>query len=264
MPGKLFDNKEGIVCFAKQITAAFQNNGNIKKVYAIQKPGAFVIQVLLILGFCWVTPAKTQAQKKDFELWTKTKVEKDISKNLRLSFSDGVRLKNNIRTMNFYFFEPEIRYEFNDRFEFTSSYRFSRNYTDYRTYIPSHDFYFDLTTIFEKDDWELDLRVMIKTGLDGEFEDHTKYEYYLDQRNKISLSREIDDFPLDPFLNGEIFFPVQRAQAFYAEKIRFFGGVDISIAENHEFELQYGFEQEIYQHNPGSYFILGLEYTLEL
>ena len=75
-----------------------------------------MIKKAVIVAFALLMPAALLGQDNDFGIWYEVKAEKKIVKHLRFDLETNIRTDENASNIYKFFFEPGLRYRFNDYF----------------------------------------------------------------------------------------------------------------------------------------------------
>lgn len=221
-----------------------------------------IIKIKFFLTLCFFFPTLLFSQQKDFETWSSVELQYNISKKLRISLTDELRLKNNSTTIKKYFFDLCLSYKFNKYIKIAGNYRLiQRNNIDYST---GHRFYADLSLKKEIKRFDLSYRTRYHSQyIDiNSSEDGLTPENYL--RNKISIKYDIKKKSLFPFASYELFYQVGNPGKNEFNKMRFTVGLEYKINEKNNFDLFYRIQPRFNVNNPLTSYILGINYCLSL
>lgn len=187
--------------------------------------------------------------------WFEIEVEKDIGDNLEVSFSPEVRLKEGME-LNEYFFEPAVRYDFNDYFSLGANYRFGNNLTNDGKSQWFGRYAFDARTGYE---WErLTARFRVRFSNFEDFgDDEDENEKYL--RFRFKLDYEIKKIDLTPYFLLEFYRNLALKEF---RKTRWESGIEYKINKHHEVGIYYRLND--YTYDKESISIIGLTYKLSL
>lgn len=213
--------------------------------------------IVLIFAF-----GNLRAQVNDAGLWTSYSLEKKLSQAWSASFSQELRLNENMSEAGTFFSDAGVTYKFNKRVKLSFNYRYSdkRNMDD--SYSQRHRFYVDVT-MREK------LKPFIFTGrirFQQQFEDIFTSENGLVPQRYIrpKLTCKLDlDKAFAPFISAEYFNPMTCDRTFYLDKSRYMAGIDYQISSSGTLELFYLIQSELNQKNPLTDYVVGLGYSLE-
>jgi len=200
----------------------------------------------------------------DLGLWTEIKIEKKIIKNLWASTSQHLRLNRNISGFDDFISEIGLLYEINKHFSIGTNGRYTRNKkydglieNDYR-----YDFDFRYKTeLNEKLKFYYRFRYQKEFYGSGVFYKGVNY-YESAIRNRIKFRWKYSNTHRF-YSTAEIFRLTKKSRDPFFDKYRIFFGDDISTHLG-EFEVAFGAEHQLNSNNPYTYFILKIEYTLQL
>lgn len=203
-----------------------------------------------------------RAQVNDAGLWASFSLEKKFTQTWSASFSQELRLNENLSEVGTVFSDAGVNYKFNKKLKLSFNYRYSnkRNLDD--SYSQRHRFYLDLT-MREK------LKPFVFTGrirFQQQYEDiFTSENGFVPQRYlRPKLTCKLDmDKSFAPFISAEYFSPMSCENSFYLDKSRYMAGVDYQINSTGTLELFYLIQRELNQNNPLTDYVVGLGYSLE-
>ena len=214
----------------------------------------FVFCVCFISSFSQQEKNPSQKTPQDFELWNTINVEKKIFKKTVLSVQQSVRLRENATQFNSTFTDVGLGYEIVKNLKIELNGRFiirdkdatnnQRIYgiIDYAKNIQRFDF--GLRTRFEKQ-YEVN-KIPSKTW-----------------RNRLKLSYNIPNIPLEPFIYFEVFADINNLQN-QMTRTRLCAGSNYKINKQSSLSLYYIYQDDFNIENLSKSYILGIEYDLKL
>ena len=223
---------------------------------------------LLLFLFLIVCSAIAFTQKQpDAGLWSTFTLQKNMTKKLVAGFDQEMRLRENYSRLNLFYTNPFITYKLKKGFKVGVAYRFISKYM-YQTTSFSfrHRFMFDAMYKHKLSKLILSYR----SRLQAEVRDYSSspegklMEYFW--RNKCDVGYEIGKFT--PYIGTEIRYQIvdpRNAESNYGwHRARTYAGIDYELNKKHSFGILYLIQQEFDIDDPGTGYILGLEYTLSL
>lgn len=199
------------------------------------------------------------SQDKDFGLWYNISIEHEFTKKLEVELLTTVRTFDNASKIEEGFIEGEIAYKLTKFLSVAASYRITENIEDDDTYHLRHKWFVGLKG--DIDIWDL--------GISGRVRYQERYKTYFEDeedkipdshfRFKIKSTYKTPSFPLNPFLEAEIFLPVFKESDFVIDKNRFSAGVEYKISKKHTVEVEYLFQRD-YQPDLRDDHIVALNY----
>lgn len=187
--------------------------------------------------------------------WFEIEVEKDIGDKLEVSFSPEIRFKEGME-LNEYFFEPAVRYDFNDYFSLGANYRFGNNLNKDGESQWFGRYALDARTGYE---WQhLTARFRMRfTNYEDFGGDDDEREKYL--RFRLKLDYEIKKIDLTPYVLSELYRSITLKEF---RKARWEGGMEYKINKFHDVGIYFRLNDYLY--DKESVKIIGLTYKLSL
>ena len=200
---------------------------------------------LILLFFC---PLLIIAQEQDFQLWTKIEVNYDLNKDIRLSFDQGYRARENASLADVTFSNFSMRYDLIKKWSVALSYRYINDFDLSQNVYSKHRVCTDVNYRKKKNRWQIRNRL--------------RYQYQEQNftlRDKVSLAYNVKKTPLEPFTAFELFF---KDSTF--TKWRYTLGASYPISKNLELDANYRLQQYLHSSKAKQLHILGLgiEYKL--
>ncbi|MBN2779309.1 MAG: DUF2490 domain-containing protein [Bacteroidales bacterium] len=198
------------------------------------------------------------AQVNDAGLWTEISIEKKFSQSLSIEYSNSERFNENITELGSIINELGIKYRFNKDSRISFFYRLNYSRQLNNMYEPISRFYFDYSRKFKLSNFDLDLRIRLKT------QQKSTHFYDFDSessnviRPRIKLSYSYKKF--EPYCFFETYHPVIDGENIPIEKIRFVIGLEYSPDKIHSFDLGYMIQRELYENNPYTDFVVRVGY----
>ena len=225
-------------------------------------------KLLSTFGFLLAFPFFLFSQKQtDAGLWCTFTIEKNFTKKMTVGVDQELRLRENYSRLNLFYTNPYITYKLKKGFKVGLGYRFISKYM-YQTTSFSfrHRLMFDLSYKHKFKNLILSYRSRIQ----GEIRDYNSSsqgknpEYFW--RNKLDVGYEIGKFT--PYVGTELRYQIvdpRNAEGNYGwHRARSYVGIDYELNKTHSFGIMYLIQQEFDIDDPGTGYIIGLEYKISL
>ena len=200
------------------------------------------------------------AQEQDAGLWMSVQVEKRLNRSLSASFSEEVRLRENLTEVGTIFSDIGLEYRFWNRFRIGGHIRFIEKRRLDDTYEASFRSYIDLSYREKLKPVQFILRLRFQTQYAPPFEipDEPGAENY----SRIKLTVKLDlNKRVEPYLYAESFIHLNSWEGMLFDAMRYCGGVEYAVTRMHRVDLFYLIQQEYQVKNPETDFIIGINYT---
>ena len=205
-------------------------------------------------------------QKTDYGLWYEVEAEKDIYKGLRFDLEASMRTDQNGSHIEKFYFEPGLRYKFNDYFAAGFYYRFTEQEEKNERFHPRHRWFFQMKGTTPK---VARFTLAVRYRLQEQFKTYVKNpedevedpEWY--QRVRFELKYNIKGMPLKPYINSEIFNRLSDPTDYLADKWRTMIGIEYTLNKKHTFGIEYIYNDSKVT-KPAYMNLLGLTYSIKL
>jgi hypothetical protein len=221
----------------------------------------------LLKGFIFLFLAFSRmiswSQENDAGLWLGLNLEKKITPSLSFTFSEEVRMYENITEVGIIFSDIGLAYKFGTRFRISANYRFINKKRLDDSYDNRQRYYFDFIYREKTPPFILLFRARFQyqytdifSSAEGKVPD-----YYL--RTKLTL--KLDFFKrIKPYVYTESFFKLGNPDGILFEGIRYCAGIEYSFNRLHMVDLFYMIQKEYNVNNPETDFIVGIGYYFTL
>lgn len=238
---------------------------------------------LLLLAFlsllCSPAMAQNSTTVQDFELWTGVNLKKNfLDDKMRFGLTQEFRFEDNATSINNFFTEAELGYEFFKGFRTDLGYRFIRNNRN-SGYRSEGRFFADLNYKHKLDRFKLSYRFRFQTQ--SAFGDVTDKDLVNKYRLRFKLAYNIKSWKLDPYFSAEGFFAqttnrinyissiTEEEQIFGFEKYRLTLGTSYDITKKINVGAFYRYEHELASfplsyNTSRNYFIAGINLNFDL
>ena len=170
--------------------------------------------------------------------WFSGKIEFDLPKGFSIDLTEELRIRNYVPA---YLHQANtdigLNYKINKHFEAGIAYRYARKREKNNYHYPCHRFSIDGTFKYKLG------RVNFSYKLKYQIQNNTHTEDYLDEitglrlRNKLKLSYNLKNTPVEPYLYYENFFPLNKYKDIWIEKNRVSLGIKIPINKMNKIEV---------------------------
>ena len=203
-------------------------------------------------------------QKTDYGIWYEAKAEKKIYKALRLDFEASIRTDQRASHVEKFYFEPGLRYKFNDYFDAGIYYRLIEQEEDDGRYHARHRWFLQMKgSSPQVARFTLSLRCRIqeqfKTFVENAGDDEG--EWYL--RTRLEIDYNIKGIPLKPYLNTEMHSGLFAPNEYLADKWRSMIGLEYTLNKKHKFGIEYIYNESRVT-KPAYMNIIGVTYSISL
>jgi len=223
---------------------------------------AFIIVFLVAI----VHVATAQYKNNDAELWTGVSLEKNLAKNLEISFEEQLRLDRNYSSTKVWLHEVGMAYRLNKHLRFRGQYRYSpRREQQGYTYRNVHRYSLDISLRYKKKPFIFNVRNRFQSTYswyDARAENVAPLLGYT-YRLKPYVAFDLDKF-FQRYIGMEVYYPLNPTDPQPVSNLRMFVGADIELNKYSELTVFYMFQQEQYEANPETDYILGLKYAINL
>jgi len=201
-------------------------------------------RIILLNVFIIIFSETAYSQDHDFGIWYGVNSEISVKKKLEVDLSAMIRTYHNASEIEEAFFEGGLSYKFNKYFSVAGSYRLTDMREDKTGFYFRHKLFADVKGTYPTKNFtfsaRLRLQAMARTYYENEADKQTVYA----GRLKLSGMYKIPDFPVNPYISGEIFCPVFGTYSQTVGKERFIAGIEYKIIKKHYIELEYIFERD--------------------
>ncbi|MFW6327699.1 MAG: DUF2490 domain-containing protein [Bacteroidota bacterium] len=222
---------------------------------------------IVILLFLIFTDALYSQQVKvtnDFGFWSGINIEKKLPNGFKINFEQQVRLYSNARELDDYIVDFGGKYMINKNFRLRINLRYIYDQKRWKDAENNYRYYLDL---LYKGKLTTKLRLHYRLRYQHEYvnlftEYHSKKIHYSGIRNKIKAQLKLNE-QNNIYVSGELFRLIETHREPYFNKIRFHIGDEFETKIG-SFNFSAGYEQEINDSNPLTFFLIKTIYTLKL
>lgn len=174
--------------------------------------------------------------QSDGQLWTEINLSKKIN-DVKFSFAQNLRLNNNLASLDKYFSEVGLEYDFKI-FDFGIDYRYSQNYLpEVNGTYANHRICLNLSFNEKFNNIKFSNRLRYQQKFDF-LKSNSSYI-----RNKIKAQIKSNE-NFEPFGSFEVFYRLNEVQNFNKFRISF--GNDFILNKNNELSVYYIYDHEFY------------------
>ncbi len=228
--------------------------------YHLLKPLLIISACIAMLMINMNADAQETKVVSDLNLWSGVEVEKSLFKNWEVSVKEEMRLKKDLSEINNVFTRVGVKYILSKNFRIEAKYRYTTNKKSTGKFEDRSRYALGMTYKGELEDLTFYYRIMHQKEVESLrlFNQEELYEKYL--RHRVSL--KYTDFKMiQPYISAEIFQRYTFGQFPEYDQLRFMGGLRFSPARIGMINLAYGFERELTDLLPGTYYIFRVNYT---
>jgi hypothetical protein len=223
-----------------------------------------MIKKAVIVAFALLLPAALTGQDNDIGIWYEVKAEKKIVKHLRFDLETSIRTDENASNIYKFFFEPGLRYKFNDYFAAGVYYRLAEQKEDDDSFHLRHRWFVQFKVSapsFAR--FTLSLRYRIQEQFKTYIEDPGDEvgEWY--QRARLELDYDVKGVPLKPYVNTEIHNLLFDPNDYTVDRWRTIIGVEYTLNKKHTFGVEYIYNESRVTKPPYKN-LIGLTYSINL
>jgi len=223
-----------------------------------------MIKSYIILLAAFLLPALVSGQKTDYGIWYEAKAEKNIWRGLRADLEASVRTNENAGNIEKFYFEPGLRYKFNDWFNAGVYYRLiEQKEKDYKFHARHRWFLQMKGTAPSVARFTFAARYRIQQQFKTYIEDPEDEEPQWYQRVRLELDYDIRGVPLKPYINVEMHNGLFNPNEIIADKWRSMIGVEYTLNKKHTFGLEYIYNDSRVTKPPYEN-LLGVTYSVKL
>jgi hypothetical protein len=212
--------------------------------------------VFLFLAFSGMI---AYSQVNDAGLWLSLNVEQKITPAISISFSEEMRMYENITEVGAVFSDIGLTCKFGSRFKISANYRFTNKRRLDDSYDNRQRYYFDFTYREKLTPVILLFRARFLSQYTDIFKSPTGKiaDYY----SRTKLTVKLDIFKrIKPYLYAESFFKMNNPEGILFNNSRYCAGVEFSFNRLHMVDLFYMIQKECNVNNPETYYIVGIGY----
>lgn len=209
-----------------------------------KKMTMMIKRILFFLTFIIFISFSGFSQKTDFGVWYNISIKHELTKKLGVELSPVLRTFDNASKIEETFLEGELSYDLTKFLSLAGSYRITSNIEDDDKYHLRHKWYAGIKGTF--DFWRIDFsgRVRFERRYKTYFEDEDDRIPSSHLRFKATAELKTPSFPLNPYISGELFFPVNKEPEDLIDKKRFAAGVEYKISKKHAIDLEYIYQRD--------------------
>jgi len=210
-----------------------------------------------------------KAQKTDFGLWYEANAEYNIVKKLRFDFEASIRTDKNASRIEKFYFEPGLRYKFNDYFAAGIYYRLTeqRETIDKSEGIyefhPRHRWFVQLKGSLPVNRFTLSARYRFQEQFKTYIEDAGDEIPAWANRLRLELDYDIKKLPLKPYANVEMQIGLFSPDDILIEEWRYIAGAEYTFNKKHTVGLEYIYNVSK-DSKPAYMNAIGMTYTVSL
>jgi hypothetical protein len=218
------------------------------------------ISVWVVLLFLSLTSSPVSAQVNDAGLWMSLNLEKKINPVFSATFSQEVRLYENISEVGTIFSDLGLQYKSGKHFKFAAAYRYSKKRRIDDTYDTRSGQYFDIAYRQDVKSFNLNLRMRYQlknAELLSSAEGSSAANLLVP---KVTIKYDPDG-KYKPYVFAEPYYWLDVPSDKMLEQLRFCGGVEYTFNRMHAVDLHYIFQKEYTSNQPYNDYVIGIDYS---
>lgn len=217
-----------------------------------------------VLLFALLLSAVAAGQTPDYGIWYEAKADKKLWKGLRADFEASIRTNENARNIEKFYFEPGLRYKFNDYLNAGIYYRFIEQKEKDGNYHARHRWFVQMkATAPTVARFTFAVRYRIQQQFKTYIEDPEDEDAQWYQRVRFELNYDIKGIPLRPYVNAEMHMQLLDPNEYRVDKWRTLFGVEYTLNKKHTFGLEYIYNDSRVTKPPYEN-LLGVTYSVSL
>ena len=217
-----------------------------------------------VILFALLLSAIAAGQTTDYGIWYEAKADKKIWKGLRADFETSIRTNENARNIEKFYFEPGLRYKFNDYFNAGIYYRFIGQEEKDGKYHARHRWFAQIkVTAPSVARFTFGIRYRIQQQFMTYIEDPEDEDPQWYQRVRLELDYDIRGIPLRPYVKTETQQLLFDPNEYTVDKWRTMFGVEYTLNKKHTFGLEYIYNDSRVTKPPFEN-LLGITYSVSL
>jgi len=210
-----------------------------------------------LLIFLLLIGLKVFPQVNDAGLWISANVEKNITQSFGLSFSEEIRLMENMSEASTIFSDISLEFRFNKHLKASTHYRFINDRRLDDSYASRNRLYFDVSYRQKFSLFVLSVRERIQSQFDRVYSSEgNATENY--SRSKATLKLDMNR-RISPYLSSEWFHPFNDPSVRFIDKARYMVGIEYQFSPWHMLDFNY-LIQRSFRAIPGNDFVIGIGY----
>ncbi len=217
-----------------------------------------------VILFALLLSAIAAGQTTDYGIWYEAKADKKIWKGLRADFETSIRTNENARNIEKFYFEPGLRYKFNDYFNAGIYYRFIGQEEKDGKYHARHRWFAQIKASAPSvARFTFGIRYRIQQQFMTYIEDPEDEDPQWYQRVRLELDYDIRGIPLRPYVKTETQLLLFDPNEYTVDKWRTMFGVEYTLNKKHTFGLEYIYNDSRVTKPPFEN-LLGITYSVSL
>lgn len=220
--------------------------------------------IYFILFILFMQTKSFSQNVKDFGIWTKVGLEYKLNDKFNLSFSEGLRTKENTTRLNSLYSELGLEYKvvkgIKTRIAYRSMQRLGKeNYFSYR-----HRFAWDVNYKYSNGRFTFGYRHRIQTGVKKYYSSKLGKIPAWNYRHRLQVKYEYNK-RVEPFASAEVNIQLYDARQMMfnnsANRLRYQIGTDVNFNSRSSISIYYMIQDEFNTEKEVDQYILGFEYS---
>ncbi len=220
---------------------------------------------LVLFSFFWFTGIiYLHAQESDFQLWPQIELGYNLSKKIKESLEEEIRLRENASLMKKELTDVGLTYKINKALRLSLKYRLELTWKNPSEKSWRNGLYLDISLREKIQRLQFDYRLRFQSPKVETLSEFSEGRELFINRHKASLSYNIKGIPLTPSVEGEIFVPFTRKEPLIINEYRLWAGFEYAFNKRNSIGIKYGIQREINVSDPLTAYIVALKYSCDL
>jgi hypothetical protein len=217
--------------------------------------------VSFLLGLLFFIVGQAYCQVNDAGLWLSGNIEKKLSQSFAISYSEEVRLMENISEATTIFGDLGLDFKINQHFRISGHYRFIQDRRNDDSYALSNRFYANIRYRQRLKPFILVVREQVQSEYKP-FNSDEKINPALYSRTKAQLKLDLNK-KITPYLYAEVFNPLNNFPIAFIDKVRISTGFEYQWNPRNMIDAGYMIQRS-FDITPKMDYVICLGYFLSL
>jgi hypothetical protein len=221
--------------------------------------------VILFLIFSNALYSQEIKVVQDFGVWTAIDIEKKFGENVRINLEQQLKLHTNATKLDDYIIDAGLRYKLNKNFSLGANLRYTYDQKRWRS--PENNYRYNLDFIYSgklTDKLTIGYRLRHQHEYIDLFRENSQHKrncYGI--RNKVQMKYKLNK-KNEMFFAFELFRLIETYREPYFNKFRIYFGDEYKTKKFGKIALSFGYEQELNDTYPLSFYFVKTNYTFRL
>jgi len=225
--------------------------------------GRFISIIFII---CFMQIKSFSQSAKDFGVWTKAGLEYKLNDKLNLSFSEGLRMRENTTRLNSLYSELGLEYKIVKGIKTSLSYRSMQRLEKENYFSFRHRFAWDVNYKYSKGRFTFGYRHRLQTGVRKYYSSKLGKIPAWNYRHRLQVKYEYNK-RIVPFASAEVNIQLYNARQMMfnnsANRLRYQIGTDIKLNAKSSISIYYMIQDEFNTEKETDQYIIGVDYEIK-